>query len=73
MTISPAALVSVDVMMPGPPSKGLVTRITTAVRVAYARREARSAYEQMLECEDHILRDMGVTHLAEKAHESRVQ
>ena len=61
MTISPAALIAVDVMTPGQFPKGIVTRIASAVRAAHARSLARHAYKQMLQCEDHILRDIGVT------------
>jgi uncharacterized protein YjiS (DUF1127 family) len=40
---------------------GITSRVVAAVRAAHARREARRAYRQLLECDEHILKDIGVT------------
>jgi uncharacterized protein YjiS (DUF1127 family) len=39
----------------------ITERIAAVVRAAVARRTARRDYQRMLEREDHLLRDMGVT------------
>ena len=41
--------------------KSFATRATAAVHDARARAKARGDYRQMLDCEDHFLRDVGLT------------
>jgi uncharacterized protein YjiS (DUF1127 family) len=61
MTASIAASTTVDVLNPGQLAAGLTTRSGATVREALARVKARHDYRRMLDCEDHLLRDMGVT------------
>lgn len=42
-------------------SQGVIARIAAAVAVRLARAKARHEYRQMLQLEDHILSDIGVT------------
>ena len=39
----------------------ITDRTAVAVRAVLARRKARHDYRRMLECDDDLLRDMGVT------------
>ena len=41
--------------------KSFATRATAAVHHARARAKVRGDYRQMLDCEDHFLRDAGIT------------
>ena len=41
--------------------KSFATPATAAVHDALARAKARRDYRQMLDCEDHFLRDAGIT------------
>ena len=41
--------------------QGMVNRATAAVHEALARAKARRDYRQMLDCEDHVLSDIGIT------------
>jgi uncharacterized protein YjiS (DUF1127 family) len=64
MTISPAALIAVDAMTPGHHLKTWASRVASSARAAYARRQDRISYEQLLACDDHILKDVGVSRTA---------
>jgi uncharacterized protein YjiS (DUF1127 family) len=59
MTMSPAALIAIDVITPARRSVG--SRVAAAVRAAWARAEARRAYRRLLESDASVLRDIGVT------------
>jgi uncharacterized protein YjiS (DUF1127 family) len=61
MTMSPNAPMGIDLSAAGWSWKHVASRVAAAVRAAQARREACRAYTYMLECDDHLLRDMGVT------------
>ncbi len=61
MTHSPAILYSVEALFTGrsKPSSA-IARAKAALHDALERRRARSQYSQLLECEDHLLRDIGL-------------
>jgi uncharacterized protein YjiS (DUF1127 family) len=61
MTMSPNAPIGIDLSAAGWTWKHVASRVAAALRAAQARHEARRAYKHMLECDDHLLRDMGVT------------
>jgi uncharacterized protein YjiS (DUF1127 family) len=61
MTMSPNAPVAIDLSAAGWSWTHVASRVAAAVRAAQARHEARRAYAYMLGCDDHLLRDMGVT------------
>ena len=61
MTASTAAPTTADVPTPGQLAAGLIGRVGTAVREALARVKARHDYRRMLDREDRLLSDMGVT------------
>jgi uncharacterized protein YjiS (DUF1127 family) len=50
-----------DVASPVAIAEGIGRRIAAAVRAALARRKERYGYRQLLGCDEHLLRDMGVT------------
>ena len=60
MNFSPAAPIAADFGI-REPFLMVARHIASAVRAAHARSKGRRAYRQMLLCEDHILRDIGVT------------
>ena len=61
MTASTAAPTTADAPNPGQLAAGLTRRVGAAVREALARVKARHDYRRMLDREDHLLSDMGVT------------
>ena len=61
MTMSPAYPIAVEVMGHRHGNPGVVARVGAAVRAAYARHQARKAYEALLLSDDHVFSDIGVT------------
>ena len=61
MSVSPALQVAVDVMYGTYHKPSMPNRIFAAIRAAHARRAKVREYEALLLCDDHILKDIGLT------------
>jgi uncharacterized protein YjiS (DUF1127 family) len=61
MSISPALPIGIEVTGSWEGVSGLIAHVAGAIRKAHARGKMRREYRDLLLCEDHILRDIGVT------------
>jgi uncharacterized protein YjiS (DUF1127 family) len=61
MSVSPALPFGIEVTGSWDGVSGLIAHVARAIRTAHARRKMRHDYETLLVCDDHILRDIGVT------------
>jgi uncharacterized protein YjiS (DUF1127 family) len=62
MTYAPAFLTSLEAMVPGlRPNPSPIARALSALHAAHARRQAIRDYTRLLQVEDHLLDDIGIS------------